>query len=84
LPIKENMDIVIKTLAKAQKDAMGDAWVEATQLQKDTGISPEDLNNAVELLERDGLVKWRQVLETATFKFFQASITIKGRLSIER
>lgn len=82
LSIKENKKIVLETLAKS-KDEMGEGWVSAAQLQKDTKLSPADLNDAVEILVGNGLVQWRQHMGTAPYKFAQASITPRGRLSLQ-
>ncbi len=83
LSIKENVKKVLEALAKAERDAMGEAWVSATQLQKDTELSPADLNDAIEILVGDGLVKWRQHMGTDPYKFAQATITPRGRLSLQ-
>ena len=83
MSIKGNMEKVLEALAKAKRDKMGEAWVLAAQLQKDTGLSPADLNDAVEILVGDGLVKWLQYLGTAPYKFAQATITPRGRLSLQ-
>ena len=77
------MEKVIQVLAKAKRDEMGEAWVSAAQLQKDTGLSPADLNDAVEILVGKGLVEWRQYLGTAPYKFGLATITSRGRLSLQ-
>lgn len=77
------MKTVLEILAKAKRDEMGEAWVSATQLQKDTKLSPADLNDAVELLVGNGLVQWRQYMGTAPFKFAQATITPRGRFSLQ-
>jgi hypothetical protein len=83
LPIKKDMETVLSVLAKAKRDEMGEAWVDAPQLQKDSNLSPANLNDAIELLVENGLVKWRQYLGTAPFKFAQATITARGRASRE-
>jgi len=54
LSIKTNMKTVLETLAKAKRDEMGDAWISASQLQNDTGLSPADLNDVVEILVKKG------------------------------
>ena len=77
------MKEVLKALAKVKRDEMGEAWVSAAQLQKDTGLSPADLNDAIEILVGNGLVKWRQHMGTAPYKFAQATITPRGRLSLQ-
>jgi hypothetical protein len=83
LSIRENMRTVLEALAKAKRDPVGDAWVPAAQLQKDTGLSPADLNDAVEILVGNGLVKWLQSMGTAPYRFNQVTITSHGRLSLQ-
>lgn len=83
MSIKENMKKVLEALAKAKRDEGGEAWVSAAQLQKDIGLSPADLNDAVEILIGEGLVKWLQCLGTAPYKFAQVTITARGRLSLQ-
>jgi DNA-binding MarR family transcriptional regulator len=77
------MKKILEVLARAKRDEMGDAWVSAAQLQKDTELSPADLNDAVEILVSNGLVKWRQHMGTAPYKFGQVTITPHGRLSLQ-
>jgi RIO-like serine/threonine protein kinase len=77
------MKIVLETLAKAKRNEGGEAWVSAEQLKNDTKLSPADLNDAVEILVSDGLVKWLQCMGTAPYLFYQATITAHGRLSIQ-
>ena len=77
------MKKVLEVLAKAKRDKMGEAWVSAAQLQKVTGLSPADLNDAVDILVGNGLVKWLQHLGTAPYKFGLAAITPRGRLSLQ-
>ena len=83
MSIKKNMKKVLEALAEAKRDEMGEAWVSATQLQKDTGLSPADLNDAIEILVGNGSAEWRQHLGTAPYKFAQATITPHGRLSLQ-
>jgi hypothetical protein len=69
----------------ALKKADRNAWVTNKQWRKDTELSPEHLNDAVELLESKGLVEWLQSLSkcTAPFKFDCAQLTALGRSRIK-
>ena len=83
------MTITIDTEMKiltALKKANGNAWVTNKQLQKDTELSPEDLNDAVGLLESKGLVELLQSLSfgTAPFKFYCVQLTALGRSRIKQ
>ncbi len=83
LSIKENMKKVLETLSKVKRTGEGEAWIGAEKLSKDTGLKPMDLNDAVELLVRNGDAKWKQCMGTAPYKFHSATITSAGRLSLE-
>ena len=83
MSIKENMKKVLDALAKAKRDEMGSAYVNGAWLQKETGLSPADINDAVEILQQQGLIEWMQWMGTAPFVFGQIQITAKGRYSIQ-
>ena len=79
------IDTEMKILT-ALKKANGNAWVTNKQLQKDTELSPEDLNDAVGLLESMGLVELLQSLSfgTSPFKFHCVQLTALGRSRIKQ
>jgi len=74
---------VLEALAKAKRNEMGEAWISGEELQKASGLSPADINDAVEILESRGQVKTLKTLGTAPFKFNQVTITSHGRLELE-
>lgn len=49
-----------------------------------TGLSPDEINEAIEILENNGYVELRKYLGTAPFRFGHASITAHGRFAVER
>lgn len=83
MSIKENMNKVLGALAKAKRDEMGNAWVDGPWLQTETGLSPADLNDAIDILNRQGLVQFILWLGTAPYIFGQVQITPQGRYSIQ-
>jgi DNA-binding MarR family transcriptional regulator len=83
MTIEGNMRAVLYILGKATKDETGSAWVSAEQLRKDAGLTPADLNNAVEILAARDLIKLQRSIETPPFMFAQATITAQGRLSLK-
>jgi len=52
-------------------------------LQSLTALSPQQLNDAIELLEEEGLVEVVRTLGTAPFRFSGLSLTASGRDAIE-
>lgn len=78
--IDSDMTKVLIALNKAPRNT----YVDNKQLAKDTGLSPDDLNDAVELLVNKGLVEWLQGLGTAPFKFECAQLTALGRATIKQ
>lgn len=51
--------------------------------QDKTGLSPADINDAVEIAENRGYVQVIRFLGTAPFNFGQVTITAEGRLYLE-
>jgi len=55
------MRIVLEALSKAKRNPIGEAWVPSEKLSNDINLEPADLNDAIELLHEQGLVKCLQV-----------------------
>ncbi len=75
---------VLEILSKAKRDPVGDAWVPAERLHKDSSPKPADLNDAIELLHEQGLVKCLQVPDSSPYICTQIAITARGRLSLQK
>lgn len=75
---------VLEILSKAKRDPIGDAWVPAEKLQKDIDLEPADLNDAIELLHEQGLVKCLQTPDSSPFICTQIAITARGRLTLQK
>jgi len=65
------MRIVLEALSKAKRDPIGEAWA-------------ADLNDAIELLHEQGLVKCLQVPDSSPFICTQVAITARGRLTLQK
>jgi DNA-binding MarR family transcriptional regulator len=74
------MKKVLIALNKAKRDT----FIKNEQLEKDTGLSIDDLNDAVELLEKKSLVEWLQCYGTMPFKFDSVQLTALGRSMIKQ
>ncbi len=74
------MTKVLQALYKEERKA----WVKNKQLEKDTGLSPDDLNDAVELLQSKFLVEWLKSSSTAPFKFDFVQLTALGRIRLKK
>jgi hypothetical protein len=61
-----------------------DHYEPAADLAKETGLSPERINDAVALLVDSGYAEWTQVFGTAPFDFGDVSITSRGRYENQR
>lgn len=82
--IEENMWQILKVLSEARQDESGQAWVSGLQIREHTGLSPSEINDAIDLLVAQGLVEWLQTLGTAPFRFATVNITARGKYEIER
>ena len=78
------MRIVLEALSKAKRDPIGEAWVPSEKLSKDINLESADLNDAIELLHEQGLVKCLQVPDSSPFICTQVAITARGRLTLQK
>ena len=83
----DNVMSVLKFLASRERDKTGDAWTTGSEihdgLKGRTGITPADINDAINLSRNRGWVKWMQALGTSPYDFARVTITSEGRLRIE-
>ena len=78
--IEENAYAILKYLASTPRDQTA----KAADIAISTGLSPDDVNDAVRLLVEADPTEWRQVMGTAPFDFGEAEITSRGRYELER
>lgn len=83
-PLQEIATNVLTLLAtmRGTTDTRGE--VDGPTLAEITSLSPNDLNDAVSLLQRSGYVEWRQYLGTGPYEFGHVWITPVGRYESER
>jgi len=82
--VEENAAIVLEALYKEFPKTEGRFEIDGGRVQELTGLSPEEINDAVSILIDAGYVEWFQYLGTAPFDFGHVWITPRGKLEYER
>lgn len=82
--IEENARIILKTLAERPRAGVGAEEIPGDELAAITGLSPEEINDAVAILVDAGFVEWLQEMGTAPYLFSVVWITPRGRYEYER
>ncbi|RII25322.1 MAG: hypothetical protein CXR31_14080 [Geobacter sp.] len=59
-------------------------FCDGDEVATETGLSPSDINDAIEILESNGYVELLKFLGTAPYRFGQAAITSHGRFAVEQ
>src|ERR1035438_278610 len=75
---------VLLLLAKIRNESDGLGEVDGPKLAEITRLSPNDLNDAIVLLQQSGFIEWVQFMGTAPFRFGRVWITPVGRYEAER
>jgi hypothetical protein len=83
-PLQELATDVLMLLAKMRSATNTRGEVDGATLAEITSLLPDDLNDAISLLQRSGYVEWRQYLGTSPFVFGHVWITPVGRYEAER
>jgi hypothetical protein len=71
-------------LATHKTHGEGKILIGGATLQDLSDLSPDEINDATEVLELDGMVKLHRALGTNPFNFYQAEITPNGRREFQR
>lgn len=82
--IEKDQDLILKYLHDLAIKKGSVDFVQAQDIQKDLGISPLRINQAVELLKGRGLVEWLTFLNTAPYVFGFLKITSRGEYEFQR
>jgi len=82
--IEENARIILKALAEPPRAGVGAEEVPGEELTAMTGLSPEEINDAVAILVDAGFVEWLQGMGTTPYLFSVVWITPRGRYEYER
>lgn len=73
--IESNIELVVRALVNRPQDTQADG----PKIQELTELTPQEINEAVEILEEGGLVKTDKVIGTYPFTFYLAQITARGK-----
>ena len=82
--VEENAAIVLEALYKEFPKTEGQFEIDGQRVQGLTGLSPQEINDAVSILIDSGYAEWLQYLGTAPFDFGHVWITPRGKLEYER
>ena len=82
--IGKNQDLILKYLHDLSCKKGAVEFVAAQDIQKDLGIDPLKLNQAVELLKSKGLVEWMTFMGTAPYTFGFVELTPRGEYEFQR
>ena len=73
-PIKNNAHLILENLITSDEDSVNYAWI-----QSSTGLSPQDINDAVNYLNDIGAVSASHTFGTAPFDFSNVFLESKGK-----
>lgn len=79
----DNVRKVLEFIASRERNESGEAWTTGKEIQEGTGLTPADVNDAIEIAENRALIEVLKTLGTTPFKFHSATITGEGRLWLE-
>ena len=77
------IQIVLGCLNALPRDDFGDAWIDGKGIQNETGLSPAQINDAIDIAVSNGHARRRTHMGMQQYKFAQVTITPKGRLWLE-
>ncbi len=80
--IATNVLMQLAKMRNATNDSRG--MLNGPALSKITNLSPNELNDAVSILQRSGYVEWHQYIGTGPYEFGHVWITPVGRYEAER
>ncbi|MDQ7781117.1 MAG: hypothetical protein RDV41_15585 [Planctomycetota bacterium] len=78
--MEQNAYVILGHLAKVPRNQMA----KGADISTATGLSPDDVNDAVRLLVDAGHAEWLQYLGTKPFVFGEVAITSRGRYELEK
>src|SRR3972149_2453207 len=84
MSIEENMSKVLEALVNVPQKEGGYQYVSGEELSKLTGLSPNDLNDAVTILVTSGYLEWQRTLGTAPYDFRYVILTALGKYEYEK
>lgn len=84
LEIEKNQELILKYLHDLANKNGKVHYISAQEIQKDLGLEPLKINQAVELLKSKGLVEWIRFMGTAPFAFGFIELTSRGEYEFQR
>lgn len=82
--IEKNQDLILKYLHDLAIKKGSVELVGAQDIQRDLGLDPLKINQAVEFLKSKGYVEWLRYLGTAPFVFGFVKLTSRGEYEFQR
>lgn len=82
--VEENAAIVLEALYNEFPKTKDQFEIDGKRVQELTGLSPQEINDAMSILIDADYVEWLQYLGTAPFDFGHIWITPRGKLEYER
>jgi DNA-binding MarR family transcriptional regulator len=82
--VEENAAIVLEALYKESPKTNDQFEIDGKRVQELSGLSPQEINDAVSILIDAGYIEWLQYLGTAPFDFGNVRITPRGKLEYEQ
>lgn len=73
-PIEQNANYILKIIMEKEMYTIGGG-----SLKKETGLSPQDINDAVEFLEEINAIKVLNAVGTSPYNFWNITINSKGK-----
>jgi hypothetical protein len=82
--IGPNLSLILSYLAQLERSGGNETPSTGPEIEDSTGLSANEINNAVTILYEAGLVDWLQTMGTGPFNFKTVEITPRGRFEFER
>ena len=79
----DNALLILETLKKVPKGSSDNAYISGREIQNRTNLSSDDINEAIELLERMGLVSCQRTRGTKPFDCGKIQASTRGRRQIQ-
>ncbi len=84
MSVEKNMYLILSALAGKPRSEGDYPYVSNNELQELSGLGPDELNDAVEMLVSYGYLEWLRTMGTAPYNFRDVALTPAGRYEYER
>ena len=84
MTVEEDCFKILEFLYERQKQLNDDVYIASKDIQKETGLSPVQINNAAERLESANLVKTVSCYGITPYKFHSLLIIPEGKMEVEK